>query len=114
MINKGIAGVLILCSHLLAANVNATADLADVTITTLHFNKALGDFLFIRTSEAPTVVGCQTDSNWNLVLPIETGLDNKIYAGLLAAKAAQTKVHLRGSGTCSPWGIEYLDTISIN
>ena len=97
-----------------AGNANATAHLRNVTITKLNINKSLGDLLFIRTSTPPTIVGCQTDGNWNLVLQLDTELDSKIFSGLLAAQASQSPVHLDGKGECSSLGIEYLDNFTIN
>lgn len=91
----------------------AAANLNGVTVTKLNINKSLGNLLFIRTSLPPTVVGCQTDRNWNLVLQLDTALDNKIYAGLLAAQASQISVDLAGTGTCNSLGIEYLNNFTI-
>ena len=94
-------------------NANATAHLDGVTITKLNINKSLGNYVFIRTSQTPTVIGCHQDNNWNLVLKLETELDNKIYAGLLAAHVSQSLVGLDGTGTCAPYGIENLQNFSI-
>lgn len=92
---------------------NAVANLSNVTITQLNINRSLGNFLFIRTSVQPTIIGCQTDGNWNLVLPLDSDLANKIYSGLLSAQVSQSKVTLIGSGTCSQWGIEHLNNFTI-
>lgn len=99
---------------LLSSNSSAVADLQNVTITALNINKSLGNFLFIRTSTAPTVVGCQTNSDWNLILPLDSDLSNKIYSALLAAQASQSKVSLGGAGTCnSSFGVELLNNITV-
>lgn len=90
----------------------ATANLVNVTITQLNMRESLGAYLFIRTSTPPTIVGCQTDPNWNLVMPLNSDLASKIYAGLLAAQTSQATVWLQGTGTCSG-GIEYLDSFTI-
>lgn len=104
-----------LCTFfLLPLNVSyAAASLNGVTITNLNINKSLGNLLFIKTNIPPTIVGCHTDSNWNLVLQLDTELDNKIYAGLLTAQASQSSVNLAGTGTCNSLGIEYLNNFTI-
>jgi hypothetical protein len=103
-----------LMSSFLSSNSGAVADLQNVTITALNINRGLGNFLFIRTSTAPTVVGCQTNPDWNLILPLDSDLSNKIYSALLAAQASQSKVILGGTGTCNAsFGVELLNNFTI-
>ncbi|OZY83950.1 hypothetical protein CBP51_19345 [Cellvibrio mixtus] len=107
-------GLSFLLFSLFSSNSGAVADLQNVTITALNMNRGLGNFLFIRTSATPTVVGCQTNPDWNLILPLDSDLSNKIYSALLAAQASQSKVILGGTGTCnSSFGIELLNNFTI-
>jgi hypothetical protein len=108
--------ILFVCSTIMASLLSqysiATADLQNVTITTLNINRAVGSYLFIRTSVPPTVVGCQLSPDWNLVLPLDSELNNKIYSALLAAQVSQTKVTLQGAGACT-LGVELINNITI-
>lgn len=101
-------------SMFISANASAVANLQGVTINELNIHRGLGNFVFIRTSTAPTVVGCQTNSDWNLVLPLDSELSNKIYSALLAAQMSQAKVNLSGTGTCNTtYGVELLNSLTV-
>ncbi|HSX52050.1 MAG TPA: hypothetical protein VLF09_13885 [Cellvibrio sp.] len=98
----------------LLSNFSVASQLNNVSVAAININKGLGEYLFIRTSVAPVQNGCQTDLNWNYVLPLNDALSKNIFSILLAAQTSKAKVTLTGTGTCSPWGIEYLTDITIS
>ena len=91
----------------------AATNLENVTITALEVNKTQGNNLYIRTSIAPTLAGCQTNSDWNLVLPLGSDLSSKVYEALAAAKDSHSKLILSGAGTCDPSGVEMFSTFTL-
>jgi len=96
-----LAILMFLCSAVPAQ----AGDLADANVVRIGSTKTFGDILFIKTDKAKTSLpGCHTNLSWDYVMPLVTEQDKKLYAMLLAARAAQTPVSLGGAGTCDHFG----------
>ena len=95
------ASLMFLCSGLPAQ----AGDVLDANVVRITSAKTLGEILFIKTDKSKTSLpGCHTNLSWDFVMPLVTEHDKKLYAMLLAARAAQTPVSLTGAGTCDHFG----------
>lgn len=88
----------------------------DATITRLAIDRVIGaDILFIMVDKTKSnKPSCQpNDGGWAFVLPLSTDGEKRMYAMLLAARAAGSKVSLGGHGDpCSVFGsIETLQSV---
>lgn len=83
-------------------------------ISMLMIDQGHGDKVFIRTSIAHQAgnPSCH-NSIWSFVLPLDTELQNKMHAMLLAAQTSGKTINLKGYGsTCNVHtGIETLQRI---
>jgi hypothetical protein len=80
-------------------------EILDAIVVRLASVKTYGEILFIKTDKSKTSLpGCHTNLSWDFVMPLVTEHDKKLYAMLLAARAAQTPVSLSGAGTCDHVG----------
>jgi hypothetical protein len=104
------ASLVFLCSALPAQ----AGEILDAIVVRITNSKAHGEILFIKTDKAKTSLpGCHVNLSWDFVMPLVTEQDKKLYAMLLAARAAQTPVSLSGAGTCDHFGsIESLTGIT--
>ena len=103
------------------SSISMSTELTGVSIDELHFNRGLGNKVFIRTSILPQNQGkitCHTDNNWNYVLPLANEVDRSIYATLLAALSSGKLVRIWDSNSCDSSSgystIESLHAVSVN
>jgi hypothetical protein len=74
----------------------------NVTIVHLFTEIQLGNFVLIQVSPAPTgQPACETNGEWNFVLPLSDNTAQQTLAMLLSARATGATVTIGGLGTCS-------------
>jgi len=92
-------------SLLLLAGIAQPGFASDVTgnILILEIDSDIaGNVAFIQLDHAKSSTpSCQTNTSWSFVLSLTDATSKNMYAMLLAAKAAQTPVHVRGVGQCT-------------
>jgi hypothetical protein len=86
------------CTFLLSSLVNASS-ISDTKISLLMIDQGHGDKIYIKTSKAHQSgsPSCHA-SSWSFVLPLNTPLQDKMYAMLLAAQTSGKTVNLIGYG----------------
>ena len=92
----------------LSANVSAS-EILNSHVTKLMIDKNHGTIVFIKTdgtSDRTPDTGCHINSTWDYVADLTDATGQEIYSALLAAKASQQEVSLRGKGqsTCDLYG----------
>ena len=92
----------------LSANVSAS-EILNSHVTKLMIDKNHGTIVFIQTdgtSDRTPDTGCHINSTWDYVADLTDATGQEIYSALLAAKASQQEVSLRGKGqsTCDLYG----------
>ena len=98
----------LLTALILSANINAS-EILNAHITKLMIDKNHGTIVFIQTdgtSDRTPGAGCHTNTTWDYVADLSDATGQEIYSALLAAKASQQEVSLRGKGqsTCDLYG----------
>jgi hypothetical protein len=104
---------------LAACNATAGSSLANAKIKMIGYDKNIPDVVFIKTDKpvsSQNKIDCHTDANWNYVLKLATPLEEKMYAALLAAQAAQQNITIGGSNQCnaSYTAVETLHTLYVS
>ena len=98
----------LLTALILSANINAS-EILNAHITKLMIDKNHGTIVFIQTdgtSDRTPGAGCHTNTTWDYVAGLADGSGQEIFSTLLAARASQQEVSLRGKGqsTCDLYG----------
>ena len=84
----------------LSANLSAS-EILNAKITKLMIDENLGTIVFIKTdgtSDRTPGAGCHTNASWDYVADLADATGLEIFSTLLAARASQQEVSLRGKG----------------
>ena len=83
-----------------SANISAS-EILNAHITKLMIDKNHGTIVFIKTdgtSDRTPGAGCHTNASWDYVADLADASGQEIFSTLLAARAGQQEVSLRGKG----------------
>ena len=83
-----------------SANLSAS-EILNAKITKLMIDKNHGSIVFIKTdgtSDRTPGAGCHTNASWDYVADLADASGQEIFSTLLAARASQQEVSLRGKG----------------
>src|SRR5262245_11252510 len=82
----------------------ASAGDASGKIANMSISKDIGSVVFIRLETPPTSrAACSTHGSWHFTLSLNTDLDKRIYASLVAAQLTGRVVQIGGTGACGEW-----------
>jgi len=90
----------LMAALIFSANLSAS-EILNAHITKLMIDKNHGTIVFIKTdgtSDRTPGAGCHTNASWDYVADLTDATGQEIFSTLLAARASQQEVSLRGKG----------------